>query len=109
MRFKPLALTAALALPLFLSTPSSAQDNLPEGPGKAALQDSCTQCHDLGTAIGQKRAPEDWADVLDRMSGLGLTITEDRRTEILSYLNANFGSAPAPAAVPAGATTPKKP
>jgi len=91
----------AIALALAISSRSLAQDILPEGPGKAALQDSCTQCHDLGTAIGQRRTPDEWADILDRMAGFGLTLSDAKRTEIQDYLNANFGSAPAvPAQVP---------
>jgi len=47
----------AFALGLALSSQSLAQDTLPEGPGKVAIQEACTQCHDLGTAVGQKRTP----------------------------------------------------
>jgi mono/diheme cytochrome c family protein len=113
MRINPplAAAIPALALALALSSQSLAQDSLPEGPGKAAVQESCTQCHDIGTAIGQKRTPDEWADILDRMGGFGLTLSDAKRTEIQDYLNANLGSAPASPAQPpsGGAPTPKKP
>ncbi|OYU69263.1 MAG: hypothetical protein CFE28_04140 [Alphaproteobacteria bacterium PA2] len=92
---------AALAMAAALSSQALAQDDLPEGPGKVAIQEDCAQCHDLGTAIGQKRSPDEWVEVVDRMTGFGLTLTDARRTEILQYLNANRSTAPAVAAPPA--------
>lgn len=105
------AAVPAFALAMALSSQSVAQDTLPEGPGKVAIQEACTQCHDLGTAIGQKRTPDEWADILDRMGGFGLTLSDAKRTEIQDYLNANLGSAPAAAqpALAGGAPTSKKP
>ena len=96
------AAVPAFALALVLSSTSVAQDALPEGPAKVAIQESCTQCHDLGTAVGQKRTPDEWVDIVDRMVGFGLTLTDGKRIEILDYLNAHVGTAPAqPAAGPA--------
>lgn len=92
---------AALAIATAMFSQALAQDDLPEGPGKVATQEDCAQCHDLGVAIGQKRSPDEWVDVLDRMAGFGLTLTDARRTEILQYLNTHRSSAPSVAAPPA--------
>jgi cytochrome c2 len=102
----------ALAVTAALAGPAVAQDALPEGPGKAAVTEACTQCHDISTVTAQRRGPDDWADVLDRMVGFGASLSETKKAEIQAYLNANLGkgdTAPEtakPAAPPAPAAAP---
>jgi len=79
MRFH-LSGIAVPALVFALASPgqSLAQDVLPEGPGKAAVLESCAQCHDLGTAISKKLTPDEWVDVMDRMGGFGLSLSDEK-------------------------------
>lgn len=99
MSFRPLFVAAALAIAL----PAAAQDALPEGPGKAAVQETCTQCHDLGPILAQRRSAEDWADVVERMKGFGASLTDSQKAGILAYLTASLGKGDAPSATPAPA------
>ena len=104
-----LTLLLTLALAMAVSSQSRAQDTLPEGPGKAGLQESCTQCHDLGTAIAQKRTHDEWVEILDRMVGYGLTLSDPKRAEIQDYLTANLSSKPAQPVTGGTTATPSKP
>ena len=106
MRLPRSVIAAIPALLLVLPFQAVAQDTLPEGPGKAAVQESCAQCHDLGTATSQKRSPAEWSDVMDRMAGFGLMLSDAKRTEILGYLNASLSLAAVPPGQPSPAGKP---
>lgn len=107
MRFRVRHFAAAFAGLLAISTAPGggalAQDVTPvEAPGKATMMEACTQCHGEGQVISQHRAPEEWSEILTRMVGFGATISDKQQTEILAYLNTNYGKgAAAPAETPA--------
>jgi len=96
----------ALALVTLCISSAQAQDSeLPEGPGKALLIETCTQCHAEGLITAQTRTSEEWADIISRMVGFGATIGERQQAEILTYLKTNLNkaggaTAEAPAAAP---------
>ena len=109
-----LSVASTMALVLITMSPaqSMAQDALPEGPGKASILGSCSQCHDLETAIGKKRTPQEWVEVMDRMGQFGMSLSDSTRAEILDYLNAHLNSAPpvpAPATPGGGAAASRRP
>lgn len=93
--------TALLAMLLLAPVPSAAQDTLPDAPGKATVAETCTGCHDLGPILAQRRSTEDWADVVERMTGFGATLSDAQKATILGYLNAALGRGDAPPAGPA--------
>lgn len=99
----------ALALATACGQSALAQESeLPEGPGKALLIESCTQCHAEGLITAQTRTSDEWADIVSRMVGFGATINERQQAEILAYLKTNLNKAGvATAQVPAAA--PNKP
>ena len=103
MRHRATAAALALAAAALTGGPAGAQAELPDGPGKAAISEACTQCHDLGTVTAQHRSAEEWTDVIDRMEGFGATLSDTKKAEIITYLNANLGKGDpaAPAAQPA--------
>jgi competence protein ComEA len=93
------AVIGSVALAGTVSSKVLAQDDpLPDGPGKQVLLDSCGSCHDAALVAGQKRSPDEWADVVNRMVGMGATVSDDQYKQITAYLNTNFSSGAAPVA-----------
>ncbi len=64
---------------------------LPDGPGKAAVQKVCTDCHGLATVIGVRRTRDDWDKTIDEMTSRGATGTDEEFDTILAYLSKYFG------------------
>jgi mono/diheme cytochrome c family protein len=60
---------------------------LPEGEGRAILQRSCVQCHDLQTAIGKTASREEWSQILSRMVGVGASVTAAEQQTLIQYLS----------------------
>jgi mono/diheme cytochrome c family protein len=67
--------------------PSSPAQQLPESEGRAILQRSCTQCHDLQTAIGKTASRQDWTDIIARMVGAGAVVTQAEQQTLIQYLS----------------------
>ena len=67
-------------------TPAAAQQQLPATEGRAILQRSCTQCHDLQTAIGKSVSQQEWTDIITRMVGAGASITPTEQQTLIQYL-----------------------
>jgi len=89
------SIRAFFALPilaLLLGIPlSAADDQFPEGPGKAVLLKVCTQCHSADPVLTLHRAREEWKDTVDAMKGYGAEATDEQLGIILDYLVKNFG------------------
>jgi mono/diheme cytochrome c family protein len=84
-------LPAFLAI-LFFGIPlSAADDQFPEGPGKAVLLKVCTQCHSADPVLTLHRTREEWKDTVDAMKGYGAEATDEQLGIILDYLVKNFG------------------
>ena len=84
----------ALTLATFCNQTALAQDSeLPEGPGKALVVESCTKCHGEGLITAQTRTSEEWANIVSQMVGFGATIDEKQQAEILTYLKTNLNKA----------------
>jgi mono/diheme cytochrome c family protein len=58
----------------------------PETEGRAILQRTCQQCHDLGTATA-KLASEDWTAVIGRMTSYGAKLSPADQQKLIEYLN----------------------
>jgi mono/diheme cytochrome c family protein len=63
-----------------------AQQQLPASEGRALLQRSCTQCHDLQTAIGKPASQQEWTDIIVRMVGAGASVTPSEQQTLIQYL-----------------------
>lgn len=57
----------------------------PEADGRAILQRSCLQCHDLATA-STKPASEDWNAVIAKMMTYGAKLTPADQQKLVEYL-----------------------
>lgn len=88
---------------------ASRAQSLPEGPGKAVLQRTCSGgCHVITVVTAQRLSRSGWENVVDNMVSRGAQATPDELQQIVRYLTANFGGgSPAPKnAVPGEASVP---
>jgi len=90
-------------------TTLSAQVKLPDGEGKDLVENVCSACHGLETAIDSNRTEAEWKKVVDTMAARGAEATDAEFATIVKYLTKYFGKAgSAPKAAPkAAAAEPK--
>ena len=82
-------------------SPASAQSaDLPDGPGKALVQQSCTNCHGADLITAQRRSPDEWTEVVNRMVGNGASLTEEQNNAVLAYLGTYLGKGSTAGAAP---------
>jgi mono/diheme cytochrome c family protein len=101
--------SAAFLAVAFLSSAATAQeDELPNAPGREVVMEVCTQCHTAGVIASPKRSRDDWAQVFDRMEGMGAAFSQAQYQVMLNYLTTHVGINPptAPAATPAAPAAP---
>jgi hypothetical protein len=91
-------LGAGLVAGVFIARPAIAQDNMPEGPGKAETVAACSGCHGLGQITGEHRSAEDWATTVTAMINNGAPVADADFDKVVNYLATNFGTGAAPAA-----------
>lgn len=72
-------------------TVSPKAGGLPEGPGKALVEDICGSCHSVEESVATRRSERDWKDVIQLMVDRGATGSEEDFKNILSYLVKNYG------------------
>jgi cytochrome c5 len=75
----------------FLAATASAQQNLPEGPGKDTFAKVCSTCHGLDRPMALKRTKEAWSATVAEMAGFGADATQEDFQAIVNYLAKNFG------------------
>jgi mono/diheme cytochrome c family protein len=68
------------------AAPAAAAD-----PGKQVLESSCTQCHSLSRVETKNLAKPDWQDIVDRMKGKGVDISESDTSTLVDYLVKTYG------------------
>lgn len=106
-------LAGAVAAAAVVATSVQAQEEeLPEGPGKAELTQTCTRCHTTAPIIALKRPAQEWNELLTRMMGMGAQVSDDQYDAILGYLTAHYGrsdSTVSASAAPASAAKPAAP
>jgi mono/diheme cytochrome c family protein len=66
--------------------PGRDDQQMPEGEGKAILQRTCQQCHDLATA-STKLATEEWSAVIAKMMTYGAKLTPADQQKLIAYLD----------------------
>jgi mono/diheme cytochrome c family protein len=89
--------TVAVASVLLTAGAVIAQSSeLPEGPGKAIILENCTACHGVEQITAQKRSPEEWGQVVDRMVGNGAALNDEQYKTVVSYLGTYMNSKSTP-------------
>ena len=69
---------------------ASAQDTLPEGPGKAQTLNLCGTCHEAAKATSVKLTREGWVETIDRMKAFGASGSDEDFAAVLEYLATHF-------------------
>src|SRR5215471_1690570 len=90
MRF-PATLCFAILTAAAIAT---AQDKLPEGPGKAAVLKVCQGCHPPEVAASKTHTREEWEHTITDMINAGATGTDEEFDQIVEYLTKNFPRLP---------------
>jgi competence protein ComEA len=67
-----------------------AQNDLPDGQGKAAFQKICTGCHALESVVRSRNSRERWGEVVDDMVSRGAQGSDDEIDKVIEYLATNF-------------------
>ena len=82
-----LAVSVSALIPLAAQTAPAPQ--MPDGPGKALVEQVCTQCHNVNQIRNSSGyTKEQWGELISNMADL--SGAPKQRDEILTYLAANF-------------------
>jgi competence protein ComEA len=85
-----------LFLPVFLLLPASLLADpppLPDGPGKAAFEKICGNCHGAEVAISRRESKDGWNAIIDDMIQRGAQASDDDFGAVSDYLSTNFSKA----------------
>ena len=77
--------------PFPAATVKPGAEGLPDGPGKALVEDLCGSCHSVDEAVATRRSERDWKDVIQLMVDRGATGSEDDFKSVLTYLTKYYG------------------
>ena len=91
-----IVLAAGRAAPLHADE-AAAPVQLPEGPGRTALEKTCLGCHPADRIVARLRTPAQWQEVMAKMSEQGAMATDEDFQAIYDYLVARYGAAAEPA------------
>ena len=83
-----LILTAIFVAPIW------AQDDMPDGPGKAVTVRICTGCHGAEMFSGSRKSSDDWDRTITTMTEKGLAISDADYATVLDYLSKSLGPMP---------------
>jgi hypothetical protein len=65
---------------------------LPPGPGREDVMSMCSACHDVTTAVSQRRTPEGWTAIIEEMRGRGARGDDAMTARVQQYLSQHFGT-----------------
>jgi competence protein ComEA len=85
--------TLTILTALFIA-PLWAQDDLPDGPGKAVVARVCAGCHGSEMFSGYYKAKAEWDDTISQMTDKGLSLSDADYNTILGYLSTCLGTTP---------------
>ncbi len=69
---------------------ATAGPQLPEGPGKEAVQRICSGCHAPEIVMGRHETKDGWEQIVGSMVEKGANGTDDEFNQIIDYLAAHF-------------------
>ena len=70
---------------------AAGDSDLPEGKGKDAVENTCTDCHSLKRIKAQRFNEEGWNSTVREMIENGASVNADDVKVIVDYLTRNFG------------------
>jgi len=77
-----------------VSGQANAEVKLPDGPGASLVAIGCTICHSLDRVTAANRPGKQWVPIIDRMVEIGAPLDPQQVSQVLTYLEANYGDAP---------------
>jgi len=78
---------------------AQSETQLPEGKGKAAVQQMCGgACHELDVVTSERLSKQGWTNTVDTMISRGATGTDEEIASVIDYLALHFGREKAPEA-----------
>lgn len=80
----------APALPAPPATVTPVRAGLPAGPGRETVQQVCTGCHAIGMVTANGRTSDGWAEMIERMMGLGMEASDEDLQTVHAYLTREF-------------------
>ena len=92
------ALTAAVACSAVSVYAQQKPVNLPDGPGKEAVQTYCSGCHGLSRVVASGYPQAYWHTTIRMMMNFGVPIPQDQVIPIIDYLARNYPERPMPLA-----------
>ena len=63
---------------------------LTDGPGKAAMEKMCTQCHELSRSISLRQDRDGWSQTMSKMAAFGMKSTDKDYALVLSYMALHY-------------------
>ncbi|PZU09550.1 hypothetical protein [Sphingomonas sp.] len=79
--------------PVDQQKPASPPPGSAPADGKHELfQQKCSTCHGLDVAETQSHTADEWREIVARMRGNGLTVSDDEAGEIVSFLADKHGA-----------------
>jgi virginiamycin B lyase len=81
-----------------IAIPARAATGLADGPGRAAVEASCVQCHGLDRIASASHTLEEWRQTLAMMLAAGSPLPKDQLAEVTAYLAKNYPATGRPAA-----------
>ena len=80
----------APVLPTPSATVTPVRAGLPAGPGRETVQQVCTGCHAIGMVTANGRTSDGWAEMIERMMGLGMEASDEDLQTVHAYLTREF-------------------
>jgi cytochrome c5 len=77
-------------LPAAPATVTPVRVGLPVGPGRETVQQVCTGCHAIGMVTANGRTSDGWAEIIERMMGLGMEASDEDLQTVHAYLTREF-------------------
>jgi competence ComEA-like helix-hairpin-helix protein len=81
---------SGLVLGSLLVAPLQAQEEFPEGEGKAIVTRSCGVCHGIDQIARQRKTENEWQATVVRMQGRGAAVTGPEADALVKYLFKSF-------------------
>jgi competence protein ComEA len=104
MRISLLFLPALLVPASLLADPPK----LPDGPGKAAFEKVCGNCHGVEVAVSRRETKDGWNAIIDDMIQRGAQASDEEFGAVSDYLSANFSKSTPGGKVNANTATAKE-
>lgn len=73
-----------------LPVQASADEALPDAPGKAVVARICTQCHGTEYIVPSERSVQVWRDTIDLMRGYGAEASDEDWKTVTDYIIGNL-------------------